>query len=76
MDGAHFEDLIISFPLIAHDSKFVFIPGPTDPAGAIVNILPKPALPKVATQEFLAKLPEAKFASNPCRYLVYLFKKV
>lgn len=32
-------DLIVQFPQLAEGSKFVFIPGPSDPASP--NILPK-----------------------------------
>nr|CAD7395680.1 unnamed protein product [Timema poppensis] len=58
-------DLILQFPEIVDKSKFVLIPGPTDPASP--NILPRPTIPRHITSEFLDKIPGAVFGSNPCR---------
>nr|CAD7454346.1 unnamed protein product [Timema tahoe] len=58
-------DLILQFPEIVDKSKFVLIPGPTDPASP--NILPRPSIPRHITSEFLDKIPGAVFGSNPCR---------
>uniref|UniRef100_F6WBW9 DNA polymerase II subunit 2 n=2 Tax=Ciona intestinalis TaxID=7719 RepID=F6WBW9_CIOIN len=43
----------------------VFVPSPED--YGLGQILPRPAIPDVATDEFCAKVPNAIFASNPCR---------
>ncbi|KAJ3314249.1 DNA polymerase epsilon subunit 2 [Blyttiomyces sp. JEL0837] len=57
-------DLIAEFPLIAK-SQIVFVPGPTDPGSG--GLLPRPPIPKSFTAKILAKVPTAKFTSNPCR---------
>lgn len=51
--------------LQAH-SRFVFVPGPNDPG--LGHMLPQPALPSYFTSELQAVLPNAVFATNPCRW--------
>ncbi|PSN37360.1 DNA polymerase epsilon subunit 2 [Blattella germanica] len=58
-------DLIAQFPELVDKSKFVFIPGPSDPASP--NILPRFPLPKYITEEFQRKIPSSLFTTNPCR---------
>ncbi|XP_078483526.1 DNA polymerase epsilon subunit 2 [Ciona intestinalis] len=53
------------FPSILAQSKMVFVPSPED--YGLGQILPRPAIPDVVTDEFCAKVPNAIFASNPCR---------
>lgn len=54
---------------VQEESKFIFVPGPTDPGPA--NVLPRPALPAYFTSELRQLLPTAVFASNPCRLRLY-----
>ncbi|XP_067014699.2 DNA polymerase epsilon subunit 2 [Anabrus simplex] len=58
-------DIICEFPELAQKSKFIFIPGPTDPAAP--KILPRPPIPKTITDDFQKKVPTSIFATNPCR---------
>ncbi|XP_046995901.1 DNA polymerase epsilon subunit 2 isoform X1 [Schistocerca americana] len=58
-------DLIVQFPKLTANSKFIFIPGPVDPAFA--SILPRPPLPTFVTEELKKKLPSAIFSTSPCR---------
>ncbi|XP_013387927.1 DNA polymerase epsilon subunit 2 [Lingula anatina] len=58
-------DILKEFPSLVENSRFLFVPGPQDPGPA--NILPRPALPNVVTEEFRRRVPSAIFASNPCR---------
>lgn len=51
-------------PAQAH-TRFVFVPGPHDPAPA--SALPRPALAQFFAAEVLKVVPNAVFASNPCR---------
>lgn len=59
--------LISTFPTLRKGSRFIFVPGPQDPSTGHPNVLPRPALPKVFTRRLLTVLPNAVFASNPCR---------
>lgn len=63
--------MVVDFPSIARSSRFVFLPGPTDPGGEVVNILPKHPLPKVFTDSFRARVPNSHFLSNPARIRFY-----
>jgi DNA polymerase epsilon subunit 2 len=63
-------DLILEYPTISAHSKFVFVPGPND-AGVCNNILPRKGIPDYFTSEVKKKLPNAHFASNPCRVQFY-----
>jgi DNA polymerase epsilon subunit 2 len=68
----HFDQLctlITSIPGVAQNSRFVFVPGPTDPGAG--DVLPRPGLPKYFTQKLRSKLPNAVFSSNPCRITFY-----
>lgn len=57
-------DLLQSFPLL-QNSHFIFVPGPLDPWSS--STLPRPALPAAFTARLAARIPKAKFVSNPCR---------
>lgn len=61
--------MILSFPVLAQTSHFVFVPGPTDPGGDVVNVLPKAPLAKAFTKLLRERLPNAHFTSNPARYI-------
>mmetsp|Transcript_8307 Transcript_8307/g.12741 ORF Transcript_8307/g.12741 Transcript_8307/m.12741 type:complete len:600 (-) Transcript_8307:190-1989(-) len=64
-----FEELanvIASFPKLAQDGRFVFVPGPNDP-GALGGVLPRPPLPPFFTNSVRSKVSHALFVSNPCR---------
>ncbi len=58
-------DLITQFPTLATHSHFLFVPGPTDPWSA--SVLPQPAIPDSFVAPVLAKVPKARFTTNPCR---------
>jgi DNA polymerase epsilon subunit 2 len=58
-------DIILEHGDLAENSKFIFVPGPNDPGFA--NIFPRPAMPEFIHQELTSKLPNAIFATNPCR---------
>eukprot|EP00798_Chlamydomonas_sp_ICE-L_P003761 gene3761-13821_t len=57
--------LIDLHPSIKENSRFVFVPGPGDPG--LGCILPQAPLPAFFTGELRKTLPNAVFASNPCR---------
>ncbi|XP_065827868.1 DNA polymerase epsilon subunit 2-like [Oscarella lobularis] len=59
-------DLICKFPNIAESSHFVFVPGPLDIGPG--NILPRPPIPDVLTEDIRSRVPLVTFASNPCRF--------
>eukprot|EP00004_Rigifila_ramosa_P018738 TRINITY_DN4696_c0_g1_i2.p1 TRINITY_DN4696_c0_g1~~TRINITY_DN4696_c0_g1_i2.p1 ORF type:complete len:337 (-),score=60.37 TRINITY_DN4696_c0_g1_i2:182-1192(-) len=59
-------DLIASFPALASQVHWVFVPGPNDP-GAPGNALPRPPLPELFTRRLTRRLATATFADNPCR---------
>ncbi|XP_037092812.1 DNA polymerase epsilon subunit 2-like [Pollicipes pollicipes] len=46
-------------------SRFVFVPGPTDPG--IAPILPRAPLPAYISAEFQKRIPNSVFTTNPCR---------
>lgn len=50
-------------------SRFLFIPGPDDAGPS--TVLPRSALPKYITEELQKHIPNAIFASNPCRIKFY-----
>lgn len=54
---------------LTSNSKFIFIPGPQDPAFA--NIYPRPSIPTSILSEFCAKVPNVVLGSNPCRVQIY-----
>ena len=53
------------FSLTQAESKFVFVPGPGDAGPA--HVLPRPPLACSLTADLREALPNAVFASNPCR---------
>ncbi|KAI9636514.1 DNA polymerase alpha/epsilon subunit B-domain-containing protein [Dioszegia hungarica] len=57
-------DLLVSLPLL-HTSHFIFVPGPLDPWSSAT--LPRPPLPQTFTSRLAARIPKARFVSNPCR---------
>ena len=57
-------DLLHSLPLL-HSSHFIFVPGPADPWSG--STLPRPALPSTFSSRLIARIPKARFVSNPCR---------
>ncbi|KAK3859123.1 hypothetical protein Pcinc_034724 [Petrolisthes cinctipes] len=59
--------LIASFPELVANSRFIFVPGPTDPGPS--NIFPRPPLPRYVTEEIKKSVPTAIFTSNPARLL-------
>eukprot|EP00878_Enallax_costatus_P001045 GHUV01001180.1.p1 GENE.GHUV01001180.1~~GHUV01001180.1.p1 ORF type:complete len:395 (+),score=91.74 GHUV01001180.1:179-1186(+) len=61
--------LIDTYSRIKEGSTFVFVPGPNDPG--LGQVLPQPRLPTYFTSELQAVLPNAVFASNPCRIKYY-----
>ncbi|XP_062501135.1 DNA polymerase epsilon subunit 2-like [Corticium candelabrum] len=58
-------DLVCEFESLAENCRFVFVPGPLDPGPG--NILPRPPIPDILTEDIRGRLPLAVFASNPCR---------
>ncbi|XP_064621990.1 DNA polymerase epsilon subunit 2-like [Lineus longissimus] len=57
--------VIGEYPTLTQTGRFVFVPGPQDPGHG--TILPRPAIPSCLTTEFMRKVPNALFTSNPCR---------
>lgn len=70
---ARLTDLLVNFPRVSAETQYVFVPGPTDPGGNLAGILPLPALPTSLTKDLRDKLPTAKFTTNPCRSIFYIF---
>ncbi|KAK2587608.1 hypothetical protein KPH14_003735 [Odynerus spinipes] len=66
-------DLIVQYPVILESSKFIFVPGPWD-IGA-PKILPRKPLPKYVTENIQKAVPNAIFATNPCR-IQYCTKEI
>ncbi|KAN0045292.1 hypothetical protein ACTA71_005669 [Dictyostelium dimigraforme] len=60
-------NLIQKYPNIHQFTQFIFVPGPTDPTGSLLNILPKFPISNVFTKEFLSVIPNSTFTTNPCR---------
>lgn len=58
-------ELIAKFPVFAEGSRFLFVPGPTDPGPSAV--LPRPPLPPALQQLMQKKCKRAYFGTNPCR---------
>lgn len=57
--------LLSSFPSLLGHSRFLLIPGPTDPWSSL--LLPRPALPASMVKALKDKVPNITFGSNPCR---------
>lgn len=66
-------DLIVQYPTIMTSSKFIFVPGPCD-LGA-PKILPRRSLSKYVVEDIQKVIPEAIFATNPCR-IQYCTKEI
>nr|KAJ0223776.1 hypothetical protein LSAT_V11C200056130 [Lactuca sativa] len=62
-------EMIAKHPRLKEQSRFLFIPGPEDAGPS--SVLPKCALPKYITVELQKHVPNAIFASNPCRIKFY-----
>ena len=58
-------ELMVKFPSLVKNSQFLFVPGPQDPGPG--NLLPRPPIPSVLTNELTSRVPTAQFCSNPCR---------
>ena len=58
-------DLIAEHPSLLEKSKFVFVPGNSDPG--FPSICPKPPIPNFIVQDIQKKVPGALMATNPCR---------
>lgn len=59
-------DMICQFKNLREKSKFIFVPGKTDPAAP--NVLPRPPLPNYLTETIQNKLGDSTiFTTNPCR---------
>ncbi|KAI7734824.1 hypothetical protein M8C21_027461 [Ambrosia artemisiifolia] len=63
--------MIGNHPRLKEHSRFLFIPGPDDAGPS--TVLPRCALPKYITEELRKHIPDAIFASNPCRYICISF---
>ncbi|MBA0806578.1 hypothetical protein Gohar_022450, partial [Gossypium harknessii] len=61
--------MIEAHPRLKEQSKFLFIPGPSDIGPS--TVLPRCALPKYLTEELQKHVPNAIFSSNPCRVKFY-----
>ncbi|XP_057446745.1 DNA polymerase epsilon subunit B [Lotus japonicus] len=61
--------MIAAHPRLKEHSRFLFIPGPDDAGPS--TVLPRCALPKYITEELQEHIPNAIFASNPCRIKFY-----
>lgn len=62
-------ELIAAHPRLKEHSRFLFIPGPDDAGPS--TVLPRCALPKYLSEELQKHVPNAIFASNPCRVKFY-----
>ena len=58
-------DMIREFPNLVEQSRFIFVPGPSDPGFA--NILPRPPLAEFMWQDLVQRVPGCIFTTNPCR---------
>lgn len=58
-------EMIEEFPELVEHSKFIFVPGPSDPG--FTNIFPRPAIPKFISEDLIKKVPSSEFVTNPCR---------
>ncbi|KAH1001037.1 hypothetical protein HUJ04_013299 [Dendroctonus ponderosae] len=66
-------ELILRYSSLVTTSQFVFVPGLGDPCTP--HIAPRLALPNFVTDEMGQALPNAIFASNPCR-IQYCTKEI
>lgn len=59
-------EMIAEYPELVESSRFIFVPGPSDPGFA--NIFPRPPIPDcVVGDDFRRRVPSATFSTNPCR---------
>ncbi|KAF9464455.1 DNA polymerase epsilon, subunit B, partial [Collybia nuda] len=58
-------DLIVTYPLIARSTHFVFVPGPLDIT--VNGVMPRQHLLSSLVARLKVKVPKVHFASNPCR---------
>ncbi|KAI3725382.1 hypothetical protein L1987_65169 [Smallanthus sonchifolius] len=68
-DFAKLGKMIGNHQRLKENSRFLFIPGPDDAGPS--TVLPRCALPKFITEELRKHIPNAIFASNPCRVKFY-----
>ena len=64
----YFDDLanvILKFPKVAKEGKFIIVPGQNDPG--IGSIMPRPQIPNFFTTSLRSKVKHVHMASNPCR---------
>ena len=66
-------DIIMQYPDIKRDSKFIFVPAINDIGSP--KILPRLPLPDNLTEDFRNNIPGAIFATNPCR-IQYCTKEI
>ncbi|KAF3421490.1 hypothetical protein E2986_08250 [Frieseomelitta varia] len=66
-------DIIMQYPDIKRDSKFIFVPAINDIGSP--KILPRLPLPNNLTEDFRNNIPGAIFATNPCR-IQYCTKEI
>lgn len=59
--------IILQYPRIAQEARFVFVPGPLDQTASAGCVLPQPPLPTFFSSRIKQKIPHAIFATNPCR---------
>ncbi|CAB4060017.1 POLE2 [Lepeophtheirus salmonis] len=58
-------ETIAEYPDLVENSRFVFVPGPTDPG--LPNIFPRPPIPKYIAGDLLKKSTWSCIGYNPCR---------
>ncbi|XP_066152304.1 DNA polymerase epsilon subunit 2 [Euwallacea fornicatus] len=66
-------ELIEKYDILAEQSKFIFVPGLADPCTP--HIVPRFELPKCVTEDIERTVPNAIFATNPCR-IQYCTKEI
>eukprot|EP01133_Synstelium_polycarpum_P008005 gene8005-9404_t len=55
--------LILKYPNL-QKSKFIFVPGPTDPTGSLLSILPKEPISDVFVKGFMSRVPNKDIVSK------------
>lgn len=66
-------ELILKYHMLVSSSQFVFVPGLLDPCTQ--HLIPRLSLPKYVTENVQTLLPNAIFATNPCR-IQYCTKEI
>ncbi|OWZ23863.1 DNA polymerase epsilon subunit [Phytophthora megakarya] len=61
--------LILKYPGIAENSRFVLVPGPNDPGSS--RAFPRHPLPDLCTRDLIRKVPNVICTTNPCRIRYY-----